>query len=53
MERRADAIPADAGATRWWRRFAWLAALWLAGVAAMGVLALAIREVMAWAGLTH
>jgi Protein of unknown function (DUF2474) len=35
-----------------WKRFAWFVLLWLAGVLALGAVALGLKVLMAFAGLT-
>ena len=40
-----------ATASTWLKRLGWLALIWCAGVAALGLVALAIRWLMAAAGL--
>lgn len=40
-------------ARKWLRRVAWLAAIWAASVMALGAVALLLRAVMAYVGLTR
>jgi hypothetical protein len=36
----------------WWKRFGWLVLLWLAGVVVLGAVALGLKVLMSFAGLT-
>ena len=46
-------VTTEAAGRKWWRRIAWLVAIWAASVALLAAVALVLRFVMAYVGLTR